>query len=223
MSRRLLTLLLVTSLLVVVPPLGDRGAEAAPATNRVIEVAEHLPEQAAVRAGEARTAAGARSAPEWITSETIPGGDAALVGVRAPAGVEVPAMLRTLEDGTWSEWLAFEYLDEDDGPDPGTAEAADAAEPVSEPVWIGRVEQLQLRVAAVDGLDSLELHTVDFEGSLDFDPLAPKAGSANAVERPNFIPRSSWDPNNECAPRSSPSVASSARFAVVHHTAGSNS
>jgi hypothetical protein len=221
MARRLVSLLMLTSLIVVIPPLGEEGADAAPASNRVIELGGHLPEEAGTPADDAGGAA-ARVAPVWVESEPIVAGDAALVGVVAPEGDEIPVEVRTFEEGAWTDWVALEYVDEDDGPDPDTAEAEAATDAVTDPLWVGHVDQLQVRVADLEGADSLELHTVDIEGSLDFDPLATKPGAAHASTRPTIIPRSSWDPNNDCAPRSTPSVASNVRFTVIHHTAGNN-
>jgi hypothetical protein len=221
-ASQAMILVLLTSGLVVTPPLGDPIAEAAPMTNRVIELNDHLPDDAAARAGEAAGRRGAASAG-WVETEPIPAGAAAMIGVEAPSGEEVPVQVRTREDGTWTEWIDLDFEDgADDGPDPGTPEAAAANAKVTEPLWIGHVDELQLRVAGGEAAEELQLHAIDIDGSLDFDPLAAKPGAAHAVDRPNFIPRTSWDPNNECAPRTSPSIASNARFTVIHHTAGSN-
>jgi hypothetical protein len=202
---------LVASLLVAAPTADSNEPPAA----ALREIPVELPAQATASAAE-----------RWVVSEVVPAGDAALVGADWGGEVSLEAELRVERDGAWEPWVDLELAGEDDGPDPGTEEAEYAASyTASEPVWVGRVDRMQVRVRGPEVPDEVTLHTVDLDGSdeLAFDPTAPPPGSADAATRPSIVPRSSWDPNNDCRPRSSPSYASNVRFAVVHHTAGSNS
>jgi hypothetical protein len=244
-ARTLVAALLATTI-VVMPPLGAPGATAAPMASEVLDLepaergsaAELAPGDVRVfdeppSTGEgvgtaSQDGAGEQAGPDApedaqpLVSEPVAVPDAVMVGIEVADGAEPPAALRMREDGTWSEWLPLEFFDEDDGPDDGTLEARQSRN-VTEPVWLGEADAVQVMLA--DGsvtFDDVQLHTVTIDGDLDFDPLAPKAGAAEASSGLGIIPRSSWDPNNDCAPRTSPSIAPQARFSVIHHTAGSN-
>jgi hypothetical protein len=249
--QRFLSRLLVVALLalvaVVLQPVGATRAEAAPATSTTVEL-----EELEAPAGEAGStlgdAAGAPRPrpsaddepsavaegpeqpeepdgfePAWIVSEPEELPDTVMIGVEVGGEAQPAVEARAFEEGQWSEWVPLPFPDEADGPDPGTPES-EAERNTTEPMWIGEATGVQVRVdGEVVGFDDVLLHTVDIEGSIEFDPLAPQVGAANASTALDIIPRSSWDPNNECAPRSAPSIASDARFTVIHHTASSNS
>jgi hypothetical protein len=226
---RLLVASLIATLIVVLPPLGAQRASAAPTSSGVVELEEideapqdllETAEQAAAVLGEDESDA-VEDLGDAILSEPQAVRDAVMVGIEVDGDAQPAAALRALEAGSWTGWVPLEYPEPDDGPDDGTREAVRSDRNVSEPVWIGEAEAVQ--VMLLDGgvgFDEIRLHTVDIAGDIDFDPLAPQVGAADAM--PTVIPRSAWDPNNDCAPRSAPSVAPRARFTVIHHTAGSN-
>jgi hypothetical protein len=152
-----------------------------------------------------------------------------LLGLTLPDGV-ASAEVRTRDlDGSWSAWTELE-VDEPglDGPDPGTEEALDATENVTEPLWVGGADAFQVRL---DGeVAEVDVTLIDTQGLSEgtFAKLArhltPRwtapAAEANAA-RPTIITRAGWKAD-ESLRKGSPSYATP-RFAVIHHTAGSNS
>ena len=238
-TARLTVVVLAASMLLVLPPLGSPGADAAPTSSGVVELGgldvEHVVERAADAAGDGvaraqtfgpETADDPEAATEgerrWLEVAPIEAGASVMVGIEVAGGQQPDAQIRTRTGDEWIAWEELEYPDEEDGPDPGTAEEAGARN-ATEPLWVGEVDEIQVRVADTDvDLEDVRLHTVDIDGDLDFDPLAAEPGAAHASSTPDIISRSSWDPRGDCAPRRSPSVASNANFTVIHHTAGSN-
>jgi putative cell wall-binding protein len=204
------------------------------------EVVEGLPEVAAPDPGEALDA-GARafSATDPAAADggivlsepvetPIP---FSLVGFGIPDGAAVE--LRTSIDGaTWTAWTVVDVHPEE-GPDPGSPEAA-AAEPgrtASQPVWVDEASHLQLRVLGASPAD-VDVHLIDTKGlSLSTgqrfrDALASAwrgAGTPAAAEvsRPSIVTREQWGAN-ESWRRGSNSVATSARALFVHHTVNGN-
>lgn len=151
-----------------------------------------------------------------------------MIGFTLPEGAdEVTVRTRGL-DGTWSGW---EVLEREvvglDGPDLGTPEAAQAETDASEPLWVGDADAFEVRV---DGeVAELEASLIDTEGlseglvSKVARHLRPQVVpvEAEAASRPAIITRKQWGAN-ESLVRKSPGYATP-KFAVIHHTAGSNS
>jgi hypothetical protein len=164
----------------------------------------------------------AASEGTWRASRSIDAGDAVLVGAEWTPDATVRVQIRAASDGEWHEWHEL-VMSAGEGPEPDSEEEAQANWAASEPVWVGRVDHLQVRIRGGGPDTEVKIHTVDIGGddSLAFDP-EHRPGAASATTRPNFVSRSSWDPHNECRPRTSPAYASNVNFAVVHHTAGSN-
>jgi hypothetical protein len=106
----------------------------------------------------ARLAPGALSATsrrtttggQQLTSDAVPVHGYGAIGVTWEHGVAiaedgVAVEARTLEDGAWSGWTAVEYHD-DHGPDPDSDEARNAR-PGTEPLLVGEVDEVQVRIA----------------------------------------------------------------------------
>ncbi len=220
-GRGPLTLVLAVALLAAPQLLTPRADDAPPAGSRTIVVSDWAPPTSA-------SADPVSDGDGWAVSAPVPAGDAVLVGAEWPPDARVRVQLRAATDGSWDEWHEL-VMSAGQGPDPESAEAAAANWAASEPVWVGRVSHLQLRVSGAGAEPEVTIHAVDVAGDddLSFEPAEMKpdrGGTASAATlRPTIIPRSSWDPNNDCPPRSGPSYASEAKYAVVHHTAGSNS
>jgi hypothetical protein len=154
-----------------------------------------------------------------------------MIGFNHPRAVDVE--FRTSADGVaWSDWTLAEAMDDEDGPDRGTAESA-AAEHVgarvhTEPVWTGEARYLQVR-AEPQALAALRATIIDSDGVSRSlfqrvrDSLRPGVAvqAAEARSAPTIITRSQWGAN-ESWRGGSPSYASDVRYGVVHHTAGSN-
>ncbi len=117
------------------------------------------------------------------------------------------------EDGEWEP--AFEAGPPDGGPDPGTEESqrAAAAGQASEPVWLGDATAVRVRLAAGEASD-VELVDVDSP-----EVTYPDDSAAAIPPQPGIVTRAQWGAQ---PPPCAPDVASSVKFAVVHHTAGSN-
>ncbi|MDQ3385518.1 MAG: N-acetylmuramoyl-L-alanine amidase, partial [Actinomycetota bacterium] len=167
----------------------------------------------------------------------------AMLGLELPTGAT--ARVRTSTDGrAWSAWLPTDLLlAGDDGPDAGSVEAlavADLdAERHTEPLWVGASSWLQVELdgAAPADVDATFIDTLGLGGgapssgaSSDPEPAveaaagtsSPLVTSITGTPMPGAITRARWGAN-ESLRNGSPSYAPSVRYAVVHHTAGSNS
>jgi flagellar hook assembly protein FlgD len=135
-----------------------------------------------------------------------------LVGIhwRGPGDV----WFRTaLAQGQWSAWQPARP-EAEDLPDPGTAEArARGGWKIGNPYWTGPARFVQYRV--VGKVRQLRGHFLWSPPVAAFRVLARPAA-------PAIISRASWGAD-ESIVRGAPSYAPSVRFAVVHHTAGTNS
>jgi hypothetical protein len=159
------------------------------------------------------------------------------IGLRLPDGVdEVAVRTRDLE-GRWGEWLTLDRVDAVlDGPDLDTPEAAGAATDLTEPAWVGPSDAFQLALdtadcaACADGLASVEAELIDTLGLnegvvaravrlLTPRAVAPPAAEASAG-RPSIVSRAGWGADERITTHR-PSYRTPT-FAVLHHTAGSN-
>jgi hypothetical protein len=152
---------------------------------------------------------------------TLPGGD---VPVRVEAD-DVVALTADLHDdevevrwrgaGDWSDWVPFE-VSGDHAPDPGSAELATVHHGISEPVWTGEADAVELRSHHPA---DVHVELVTMAGGLGYraDVTPPSTAEAFGVWPP-IVPRTAWDPRGECAPRSEPHVSPAAERIFVHHT-----
>ena len=174
----------------------------------------------------------------------------AMVGLELPAGAT--ARVRTSGDGAaWGEWLATDQLVAgDDGPDATSVEAGRAEDVgrFTEGLWVGPASWLQVELRGADPsevgasfIDTLGLSAGEgstgaagrpaAEGEvLTAASTAADAGaevtagqvSAAAVAMPGVVSRAGWGAD-ESLRSGSPSSADGVRYAVIHHTAGTNS
>lgn len=114
--------------------------------------------------GNARGKVGAL--PKTVTSapEDVTGfGAVGVTWAHGSAEVEesdISFEVRTITDGTWSDWTELEYHD-DHGPDPDSAEAR-RARPGTDPLLVGKVDQVQVRVAGTRALPAdMKLAVID--------------------------------------------------------------
>jgi hypothetical protein len=143
-----------------------------------------------------------------------------LIGVRveqAPVDDE-PVLVRFRANGDWSEWQEL-GINLDEGPDPGSAEAAGEDGITSEPLWVGDADAYQLNGPArvVDG--DAEVLLVRERGTrivVDADVTEAGAITPNA---PSMTTRGGWGAR---APKNSIAVAGTLNIAVAHHTVTSN-
>jgi flagellar hook assembly protein FlgD len=116
--------------------------------------------------------------------------------------------------GVWSRWQPARP-EVEDRPDPGTAESASRPGwKLGNPYWTGASEAIEYRVRGnVRRLRAFFIQSAPESTSLR---VAARAG------QPAIIRRSQWGAD-ESIVRGAPYYADRVRFAVVHHTAGTNS
>ncbi len=139
-------------------------------------------------------------------------------GSRAGA-VEV----RSLGPDGWTEWERVEG-EPTEGPDVDSREHHDRT--TAGPVWVGRgVERVQVRVAK-GSLPNLKLHALRSQEPPAGAGVGGVKPAGAAPAQPGIVSRANWGAdesyrtiNPGCT---QPLYASGVRFAVVHHTAGTN-
>ncbi|KQS99768.1 hypothetical protein ASG23_10580 [Cellulomonas sp. Leaf395] len=166
-----------------------------------------------------------------------------------PSAPAVEVAVRTLTDGSWTEWVTLE--DESSAPDPGTLEASRDIRAGTGSVWIEGASQVQVSLdGAAQSVDDVRIALVGEAAEVDGvaatttdisdgvtrrtttdAPAASRSGAARvdtghaavllaAVAAPGIISRAGWG----AAPqRCAFDVASTLLASVVHHTAGPNS
>jgi len=152
------------------------------------------------------------------------------------SGHDEPALsMRTrTDDGRWTKWTAVGAHAED-GPDPGSDEAAAAG--MSNPVWAGEADWVQYRSS--ERLEGVRLHFVNTAGTATATDRLETAlrGAANDAvttaasllsadlagaqeTQPSMVSRASWA-GDDCPPRTKP-IYGEVRAAYVHHTVNLN-
>jgi len=151
-----------------------------------------------------------------------------MIGFTLPAGADDVRVRTRALDGTWRDW---ETLDLEviglDGPDLDSEEAQDAVDNATAPLWVGDADAFEARVDGEVG--DLAASLIDTEGLTEgamtklARHLRPRVVPtvAEAAARPAIVSRAGWGADESWRSQS-PSYATP-RFAVLHHTAGSNS
>jgi hypothetical protein len=115
-------------------------------------------------------------------------------------------------DGKWSSWRPAAPEDED-RPDLGGRERSVPGWEIGNPYWTGPADRLEVRTkGGVRRVRAFYLWSPP-------ESVPPRTLSLAAA--PAIVPRLSWGAN-ESIRRAGPYFAESLRFALVHHTAGSN-
>jgi len=149
--------------------------------------------------------------------------DFSLIGVTLDDEPTGPVLVRTgVDGGAWGPWeeLEFDVAEElepvTDAPLP---EDPDGEKPGfhSDPLWVGDASRYQLELPDGDVVDETQVHLV-YE-TVDRVAVAETAPAGADPGQPSMYPRSAWGAR---APKVTPSVASSLKIAVVHHSAGTN-
>ena len=135
-----------------------------------------------------------------------------LVGLHWQGPGRVVFRTRALS-GRWSAWRPADP-EAEDKPDPRTAEARrHGTWRLGNPYWTGASDRIQYRLSGrVTRLRALYVWS-----PVEAAPTREPAMAASPV----IVSRSSWQAS-EAIRRAAPRYASSVRFAVVHHSAGSN-
>ena len=138
-------------------------------------------------------------------------------------------------DEQWTDWEVVEALDPDDGPDPGTAEAATAVDRdrrwVSDAIWVGEATHLQIQVEGAS-LGDFDVTVIDAGGLSEsvmerlqrrIKSVGTPAPAEASSTMPRIISRAEWGADESWAWKNgtSPSYAKP-KFSVLHHTVTKN-
>ena len=206
-------------LLVVGPALSVR-----PYQPRAIDFELSAPELGAARSGPLDS--GVVRAPKRFN----------MVGLRWRGDAEPRISMRVRRaGGRWSPWVRV-GSGVGHGPDAGSGEGRGGG--ASDPVWAGEADELQYRLSR--RVPGLRLHFVNTTGSATpgervrttlrraanagLRTVAGLVGTRDAGAQdpqPEIAPRASWDPANQCPPRSSAAYRE-VKLAFVHHTVNAN-
>ncbi len=151
---------------------------------------------------------GASRAPAAVGSER----PFDLVGVHWRGSGRVELRTRAVR-GVWTDWRAA-APEADDRPDRGASERSPAGWKVGSPWW--SPDSTRLEVRTFGRVARVRAWFVRSPSARV--PLRTLATAGS----PRIIPRSAWNANERIV-RAAPRYASTLRFAVVHHTAGSSS
>jgi hypothetical protein len=141
----------------------------------------------------------------------VPGG-LDLAGLRWSGHAHPRIELRARRaNGRWTEWLPIGHA-HDHGPD------ADGRAGATDPVWLGRSSQVELRLDRP--VDGLTLHTVRTDG-VSRRPLAAAARRRQAPgDLPTIVTRAEWG-GDRLRTRGTPAYGT-VEMAFVHHTVNAN-
>jgi SpoIID/LytB domain protein len=139
----------------------------------------------------------------------------------------VTVQVRTRTAGSWSAWTTLDVDQETEGGTPGT-----------EPLWVGKADGVAARVTSTLGApQDIRISTIDpgsgttanatnamYLGSVDGVATAETVadGTPTYTPMPTIITRAGWGAAAG-TPCDSPTVGSTTKGVIVHHTAGSNS
>jgi hypothetical protein len=246
----------VVSLDIVGPSPAPDGAAAGPAPSPVAMVASEpvapevteVPIEGVDRAGLSvldRVPTVRRGTPGALAGLTAPEkvDGFATVGVTWDGDVhldedEISVSVRSLKDGAWSSWEPVEYHDEH-GPTPGSREAVGARQG-TEPVVVGYVDEVQVRIETADGevpagaslavIDPQE--TASRVAAPAIDTVSPPQGGALTLStagtdtpgptpRPQIFSRAQWGAD-EGLRRKSALTYHEVHAGFVHHTVNAN-
>ncbi|MDD9347723.1 Ig-like domain repeat protein [Mumia sp.] len=160
-----------------------------------------------------------------VDSPKLPTEDFRVAGVtwdRGSVDGEVVTYVRTRETSGWTKWYRLDDAT-DDGPDPGSREAAKARGGTA-PLIVGESDAIQVTVATPDGSvpDDVQVDLLDLGTTTTTQQVEPLAAASAATPRPSIKSRAAWGADERIRDRSAPDYGS-VQGAVVHHTAGSNS
>lgn len=163
-----------------------------------------------------------------------------LVGIAFPdargAG-GIDAEMRAFDGSSWSPWVAVD-ADNDDAPD-GAELARASFVRMTDPVWVGAADRVQIRVTPERGVrvGVVQVHALNTAGDATqvslplriirsigrFLSMQPQAAEA-ITSTPKIIPRAQWGGSALAArPRHFAGYASDVKMVFLHHTDNSNS
>lgn len=164
------------------------------------------------------TASGTRVQPGWTRDLSASATTSDLVGIRWRGDGGAQFAVERRAGDSWE--VVTQVGVNDNGPDPGTDEAARVArsEHLSEPVWVGDASGLRVRLVS-GSASSVALAAVESPAGDD----VPVSASLSAT--PKIISRVEWGADEGLRLRNcpgGPTYMDAVRLAVFHHTAGEN-
>jgi hypothetical protein len=197
-------------------PLGGVNAAA------LAELSRQPPEKAP-QGGANADAAPTASRPTVLTARTVSERfDAVGItwdGASDPAEGTVVSV-RVREKGSWTDWYTLD-ADNDDGPDPGTADAAGERKGTS-PLLTSGADGYQVRVDAPAGSLPPGLRVDLVDAGSPAPASAPVATADALAARPGIVSRASWGAD-ESLRTGSPTYMPDVTVGVIHHTESTNS
>ncbi|HEX7132007.1 MAG TPA: DUF4214 domain-containing protein, partial [Iamia sp.] len=220
MGRRIVTrgtgVLIVATLVGLVPGSPPAGAEAR-TVDRTVTSTPAGELTSTTLAVDATTAATARRTGSPV--EVAVGTGTQMVGVSWAGDDDVEVQVAPPEGDGWGPWTD---LHADDAPDVGTSTARTGVGPL----WLGATGVDRVAVRVVAGAPSdLRVEAMRFTSSgssraVSADQPATPAGGPTIATRAAWAPGGWQGGRAGCTP--APTVMSALRFAVVHHTDGTN-
>ena len=198
------------------PSAGDGGRIAAidapptPDTDAAVE--GEAPETPQERAAEA-------TAAERAVAGDLDAGEFTTIGVTFEDPEASPVFVKVRDAHGWSDWYEME-ADASEGPDPGTEGDGSAG---TAPIWVRDADAYVISLDANDVARGAQVVTVQHDERTVIDRgdvVGAAEGERPLPGSPPVRPRSSWAAR---PPSGQISLAPSIRYAVVHHTASSNS
>jgi hypothetical protein len=141
-----------------------------------------------------------------------------LVGLHWRGAGAVRFRTRSLA-GRWTGWRPASPEGED-GPDAASHEGPASEWHIGDPWWVGPSDGLEIRVTGSPA--RVRARLVWSPATRVPARALAAAGTSAGTTMPEIVSRAAWGAN-EAIRRNAPSYAPSVRFAIVHHTAGTNS
>ncbi len=240
----------------IVPPAQDRSAPAPASEVSLVSAAPVAPTVRSVplrgvdprglRALPQSRTGGADAGRFGVLSAPLEAPGYATIGVTWKPGTEldeedIEVDVRTLTDGTWTDWQEMHY-DPEHGPDAGSEEATAAERPGTDAVVVGEVDKVQVRavtdgralprdvqVALVDpGLDTdtataspaIAATQPEASGTAAGDAVLA-AGAGGSAPRPEIYSRAQWGADEKLRDPGSLRYGE-IHAGFVHHTVNAN-
>ncbi len=198
-------------------PMAPAGPTPGTMHSEIITLSGPQADAPAGRSSSGLRAAPTTAGPGWATSLDVEDGTQSVAAswIDAPRG---SVAVRGLEDGVWTEWVDLE-ADPQDAPD-------DSARTSGGMAWFSSDGVTDIEVKVLTGnLADLQVQPMRYEAPTAGGFTTASAGAAAA--QPEILPRSSytskgWKYSNSGCSNGPVEASGGIKFAVVHHTANSN-
>lgn len=142
-------------------------------------------------------------------------GEFRMIGVEMDEPPAGPVLVRVRDGGVWGEWQQL-VLELDEGPDLGSSEAQRGTVG-SQPLWVDSADAYEVSLGAEESGAASVMVVREHERTVVVD--SSEAGAA-LPQLSGMHSRSEWGARG---PKDTPTIASTVKLAVVHHSVSSNS